>query len=87
MSNSHKKYKGRTHEYGLNIMHFICHSNHTINTLQIFGPVQCIMKFKNVEEVVKRANETKSGLAAGIFTGDVGAALELAKMLESGIIW
>ena len=55
--------------------------------LQVFGPVQCILKFKNVEEVVKRANGTEFGLAAGIFTGDVGAALELAKMLESGTIW
>ncbi|XP_026690052.2 retinal dehydrogenase 2 [Ciona intestinalis] len=54
---------------------------------EIFGPVQCIFKFKTVEEVIQRANNTEYGLAAGIFTKDVSVALEMAKALESGTVW
>ncbi|MFZ8341016.1 aldehyde dehydrogenase family protein, partial [Staphylococcus aureus] len=35
---------------------------------EIFGPVQSILKFKEVDEVIKRANATNYGLAAGVFT-------------------
>uniref|UniRef100_H2YMW5 Aldehyde dehydrogenase domain-containing protein n=1 Tax=Ciona savignyi TaxID=51511 RepID=H2YMW5_CIOSA len=54
---------------------------------EIFGPVQCILKFKTIDEVVQRANNTQYGLAAGIFTKDVSLALEMAKALESGTVW
>ncbi|XP_033129943.1 aldehyde dehydrogenase family 2 member B4, mitochondrial isoform X2 [Brassica rapa] len=35
---------------------------------EIFGPVQSILKFRDVDEVIRRANETRYGLAAGVFT-------------------
>jgi len=35
---------------------------------EIFGPVQSIQKFKNLEEVAERANKTTYGLAASVFT-------------------
>nr|CAB3220961.1 retinal dehydrogenase 2 [Phallusia mammillata] len=54
---------------------------------EIFGPVQCILKFSTIEEVVERANNTQYGLAAGIFTQNVSVALEISKALESGTVW
>ncbi len=35
---------------------------------EIFGPVMSILKFKDYDEVIKRANDTMYGLAAGIVT-------------------
>lgn len=55
--------------------------------LQIFGPVQPILKFKNLEEVIKRANSTDYGLTAAVFTKNLDKALKLASALESGTVW
>merc|ERR1719150_1676325 len=54
---------------------------------EIFGPVMQIMKFKTLEEAIKRANNTHYGLAAGICTRDVGTALQTARDLEAGTVW
>jgi len=54
---------------------------------EIFGPVQCLLKFSSVDEVIRRANNTNYGLAAGILTSDVSVALEVAKYIESGTVW
>ncbi|KAL8618868.1 Aldehyde dehydrogenase [Nucella lapillus] len=54
---------------------------------EIFGPVQCIIKFKDMAEVVERANGTSYGLAAGIITNDIDKALTLANTLQAGSVW
>ncbi|XP_075414058.1 retinaldehyde dehydrogenase 3 isoform X2 [Tenrec ecaudatus] len=54
---------------------------------QIFGPVQPILKFKNIEEVIRRANSTEYGLTAAVFTKNLDKALKLASALESGTVW
>ncbi|XP_073908144.1 aldehyde dehydrogenase 1A1-like [Castor canadensis] len=54
---------------------------------EIFGPVQQIMKFKSVEEVIKRANNTPYGLAAGVFTKDLDRAMTVASALQAGVVW
>lgn len=54
---------------------------------EIFGPVQQIMKFKTVDEVIKRANNTTYGLAAGVFTKDLDKALTFATALQAGVVW
>ncbi|KAB0394173.1 hypothetical protein E2I00_009084 [Balaenoptera physalus] len=54
---------------------------------QIFGPVQPILKFKNIEEVIKRANSLEYGLTAAVFTKNLDKALKLASALESGTVW
>ncbi|PIO22637.1 hypothetical protein AB205_0049810 [Aquarana catesbeiana] len=54
---------------------------------EIFGPVQQIMKFKTTEDVIKRANNTTYGLAAGIFTKDLDKAITVSSALEAGTVW
>ncbi|XP_034987770.1 retinaldehyde dehydrogenase 3 isoform X1 [Zootoca vivipara] len=54
---------------------------------EIFGPVQSIMKFKNIEEVIERANSTEYGLTAAVFTKNLDRALTLASALQSGTVW
>ncbi|XP_043705040.1 aldehyde dehydrogenase family 2 member B7, mitochondrial [Telopea speciosissima] len=54
---------------------------------EIFGPVQSILKFKNLDEVITRANTTRYGLAAGVFTKNIGTANTLMRALKAGTIW
>lgn len=55
--------------------------------LKIFGPVQSILKFDTLEEVIKRANNTTYGLVAGVFTKNIDQALEFSKAAEAGTVW
>lgn len=55
--------------------------------LQIFGPVMQILKFKSLEEVVERANDTKYGLAAAVFTKDIDKANYISNGLRAGTVW
>ena len=54
---------------------------------EIFGPVMQILKFKMVEEVIERANNTTYGLAAGIMTNDLNKANYVSKHLQAGTVW
>ncbi|XP_013139148.1 PREDICTED: retinal dehydrogenase 1-like [Papilio polytes] len=54
---------------------------------EIFGPVQSILKFDTLEEVIDRANDTEYGLAAGIFTSNLNTALQFSKHSEAGTVW
>ncbi|XP_069332487.1 aldehyde dehydrogenase 1A1-like isoform X3 [Eulemur rufifrons] len=54
---------------------------------EIFGPVQQIMKFKSLDDVIKRANNTHYGLAAGIFTKDLDKAITVSSALQAGTVW
>ncbi|XP_025424582.1 retinal dehydrogenase 1-like [Sipha flava] len=54
---------------------------------EIFGPVQQIIKFKTLDEVIKRANETKYGLAAGVLTKDISTALKYMENVDAGSVW
>jgi len=54
---------------------------------EIFGPVQQILKFSTIEEVIERANNTTYGLAAAIMTNDLDKAITLANSLEAGTVW
>ncbi|XP_075511894.1 aldehyde dehydrogenase family 2 member C4-like [Primulina tabacum] len=58
-----------------------------IATDEIFGPVMSVMKFKTVEEVIKRANGTKYGLAAGVMTNDLNIANTVSRSIKAGTIW
>jgi aldehyde dehydrogenase (NAD+) len=54
---------------------------------EIFGPVMSVIAFKNVEEVITRANRTNYGLAAGVWTRDIKKANAVANGVRAGTIW
>ncbi|QCD81089.1 aldehyde dehydrogenase [Vigna unguiculata] len=54
---------------------------------EIFGPVQSILKFKDTDEVIARANRTRYGLAAGVFTKNVETAHTMMRALKAGTVW
>ncbi|XP_013387582.1 retinal dehydrogenase 2-like [Lingula anatina] len=54
---------------------------------EIFGPVQQIMKFKTMEEVIERANNTTYGLGAAVFTQDINKAIKFSNSVKAGTVW
>nr|ABU97475.1 aldehyde dehydrogenase [Suidasia medanensis] len=54
---------------------------------EIFGPVQQILKYKTLDEVIERANNTTYGLAAGILTNDLNQALKYSSSVRAGSVW
>lgn len=54
---------------------------------EIFGPVAAIMPFETEDEVLRLANDTSYGLAAGIWTTNLSRAHRMASRLEAGTIW
>jgi aldehyde dehydrogenase (NAD+) len=54
---------------------------------EIFGPVMQILKFKTIDEVVERANNSDYGLAASVFTKDIENAIKVSNNLRAGTVW
>ena len=54
---------------------------------QIFGPVQSILKFKDIDEVIARANATSYGLGAGVLTNDLKKAIKVVDNIQAGTVW
>ena len=64
-----------------------CLDEMTIVKEEIFGPVMSVLVFNSEEEVIKRANNTEFGLAAGVFTQDIRRAHRVVKQMQAGICW
>lgn len=59
----------------------------TIVDTELFGPVVSVLRFRDEDEVLALANDSKHGLAAGIFTRDSARSLRMAKKIKAGIVW
>jgi betaine-aldehyde dehydrogenase len=54
---------------------------------EIFGPVLSVLRWSNVDEVVKLANAVEYGLTAAVWTNDITAAMKTALRLQTGYVW
>lgn len=64
-----------------------CRDDMKIVREEIFGPVLSILAFDDEEEVIRRANDTDYGLAAGLITADLSRAHRVIHQLQAGICW
>ncbi len=63
------------------------HDEMKIAQEEIFGPVMSVMKFKDMDELVDRANKTIYGLAAAVWTRDISKAHRVANDVRAGTVW
>lgn len=63
------------------------HNAMTIAQEEVFGPVLSIIPFDSEEEAVQIANDTRYGLAAGLWTRDLNRALRVSRSLRAGSVW
>lgn len=54
---------------------------------EIFGPVMCILKWSEEEDVIKRANALPYGLGAGVVTTNIDRAMTFVKRLHAGTVY
>ncbi|TDH72352.1 hypothetical protein CCR75_004439 [Bremia lactucae] len=64
-----------------------CTDDMTIVREEIFGMVMCVLPFDTEEEVIARANNTKFGLSAGVFTKDITRGHRMISELQAGTTW
>lgn len=77
-----------THGYFIQSTVFAdCTDNMQIMREEIFGPVMCITKFKDVDEVIQRANDTIYGLGAGVQTKNMDIALKVINGIHAGTVY
>lgn len=54
---------------------------------EIFGPVLSVIRYSDLDEAIRLANDTIYGLSAGVWTRDVNKAYEVARKLQAGVVW
>jgi len=59
----------------------------TIAKEEIFGPVMSVIKFKTIEEAVKKALDTDYGLASGVVTSSIDSAIQVSEAMRSGQVY
>ncbi|CAG9815838.1 unnamed protein product [Phaedon cochleariae] len=61
--------------------------NHIIAKEEIFGPVQQLLRFKDLDEIIERANATNYGLASAVFSKDIDKVNYITQGLRAGTVW
>lgn len=56
-------------------------------TEEAFGPVLPLLKFSDIDDVIRRANDTEYGLAGAVWSADVEQATAIAHRLDTGTVW
>ncbi len=64
-----------------------CTDDITLVKEEVFGPVMAVLDFSDEDEVIRRANATPYGLAAGVFTRDIQRAHRVIHKIAAGICW
>ena len=59
----------------------------TLAREEIFGPVLGVMRYSDEDDMIAQANDTRYGLAAGIWTDDMNRALRFMRRIEAGMVW
>jgi len=59
----------------------------TVAIEEIFGPVVVVMSFRTPKEAVELGNNTRYGLAASVWTENIGKALDVANRIKAGTVW
>ncbi len=54
---------------------------------EIFGPVVCVIKFKDEDDVIEMANDSDYGLGGAVWTKDINRAIRVARAIETGRMW
>ncbi|MEW5990618.1 MAG: gamma-aminobutyraldehyde dehydrogenase [Chloroflexota bacterium] len=54
---------------------------------EVFGPVVTVQRFSDEEQAIAWANDVRFGLAASVFTNDIGRAMRVAKAIQFGTVW
>ena len=54
---------------------------------EVFGPVVSVQRFSDEEQAIAWANDVRFGLAASVWTGDVGKGMRVAKAIQFGTVW
>ena len=77
------------HEYGYFIEPTIIEAENrmTISQEEIFGPVLSVIRWNDREKMIAECNDTRYGLASGMYTSNLANALETADQLEAGMVW
>jgi aldehyde dehydrogenase (NAD+) len=58
-----------------------------ISQEEIFGPVASVIRFKDEQDAIRLANGTSYGLAAGVWSADIGRAHRFTARLKAGTVW
>ncbi len=64
-----------------------CTADMAIMREECFGPVAAVMRVKDFDEAIEKANDSEFGLGASIFTTSLEEAMEAADRLEAGMVW
>ncbi len=59
----------------------------TIAREEVFGPVLVIIKYRDLEDAIRMANDSEYGLGGAVFSRDIPKAIDIAKKIRTGTVW